>query len=377
MSRIDRRHRDTANRDRREPCVVILQDRMRGGGTERNSLWLRQAVEDSGLACRLLLFQPGEADRALSEHAATTVLGSNRLPPWMAPGLIARLRSEQASSVVCMGRNANAWGWWIKRRIPSIRLIATCRTNRRLPLPYRWTLRVADTCVANSQWAGNLLLANDWVRSERLQVIANPLIRENLFQVNRDRATMRRARLQLSLPTEGPIFCNVAQFVPGKNQETLLRILAPLLASEDALLVFVGSGPRRATCERLALRMGLDGRVRFFGQVSDVAPILAASDLFLSTALRESMPNALVEAQAAGVPVVAFDTAGTREAMEPGKSGFVTQRTDEVGFLQAIKYLMDDSTIRNQFSEYARIFAQLHFDSETIRLAWLRVVAAR
>ncbi len=355
--------------------IVILQDRLRPGGTERQSIWLTQNLSTDSLATSLLLFQPPDSAFPPPAGLPVRALQTRRTPfPWFAPGLIRTLRALETDLVICMGRNANAYGHWIRRRLPRIRLITTCRTNQSLPLLYRRSIRASHHCIANSQWAADRLVQTGLKSASEIAVIPNALLRPSLFQLDRSPATMAAARTALRLPPDSPVLCNIASFVPGKNKQSLLRAFAQT-KTRDTILLLVGTGPELAACRKLAAKLKLENRVRFLGHTESIEPILQSSDLFVSTALRDALPNALVEAQAVGLPVIAYNTAGTSETFIHGNTGQSIPPGDETGFARAIDDLLASPEKRKTFATAARFHAREHFFPETIAARYRKLLA--
>lgn len=346
--------------------IIILQDKLRGGGTERNSIWLANQFHRAGYPAHLLVFEEPAATIDGIDAPVSYLRRPSCLGEWYAPRLTRRLRQLHPATVLCMGRNANCHGWWIQQRLPHLRVITTCRTNRPLPLPYRVSIRRSDFCLVNSQWAADKLIHSGLIPSQRLKVIPNPLIRTHLLALERTAANQQAARQRLGIGPNTPVLCNVAHFVHGKNQQALIRTLAAITASPAPILLLVGDGPERPRCQQLADELGLAAQVRCCGRMETIYDILLASDLFVSTALRESLPNTIVEAQAAGLPVVAFDTAGTREAFAPDASGRIVPPNDDKQLHTAIEGLLQDPAQLSAFSSHARKFARQQFEPNAV-----------
>ena len=161
--------------------------------------------------------------------------------------------------------------------------------------------------------------APDW-RSDprRYRLIANGIKTSGPAP---DREECRR---RLGLEPGRLVVLHVGSFKPQKNHEGLLLAFEHLLRREPgALLLMVGDGAGRGRVERRARAMRLERSLRFESGQSDVRPYYAAADVMLSTSLVEGFGNALVEAQGAGLPVVASGIAAHRESVAPAGQRFL------------------------------------------------------
>lgn len=356
--------------------IVILQDCLRLGGTERQSLWLARTLQNDAFAARLLLFRGPLPEGGDLENQGEILQNVCPRPAWWAPGLVAKLQGLKADLVICMGRNANSYAFRIRRRLPAVRVISTCRTSRTLPLLYRRGIARSHHCLTNSAWAADRLVAGGLKQREDITTIPNALLRPELLDLDRSSSAIAGARAALGLPRDRPILVNVASFVPGKNKQGLLRAFARsrTAAGGRAMLLLVGDGAERSACQQLAEQLGLADCVRFLGHTEAIAPILQASDLFVSTALRDALPNALVEAQAAGLPVIAYDTGGAAEAFVHGESGWSVPGGDEEAFARAIEAALDSEEDLSARGRTAREFARATFSTEIIADRYRRFV---
>jgi glycosyltransferase involved in cell wall biosynthesis len=160
---------------------------------------------------------------------------------------------------------------------------------------------------------------------------------------------------------------------PSKGHPSLLRALAELRVRNPdhrftALLV--GDGPRKHDLHRLAEGLGLSDRVRLLGVRRDVAEIVAASDVFVQASLNEGLSQAMLEAMALGVPVVATDVGGTSDAVVPGDTGWLIRAGDASGLATAIDQALGDKEEATTRASAARELIQRQF-SLTSHLARL------
>lgn len=126
------------------------------------------------------------------------------------------------------------------------------------------------------------------------------------------------ARAELGLPPDATVIANVGRLHPDKDQATLLAGFAKALPQlpADSLLAIVGSGPLRDRLMAQARELGIAGRTRFLGQVPRAARLFAAFDLFVLSSDHEPFGMVLLEAMAAGVPVMATDCGGAPEVVQ-------------------------------------------------------------
>lgn len=125
------------------------------------------------------------------------------------------------------------------------------------------------------------------------------------------------ARAALGLPPDATVIANVGRLHPDKDQATLLAGFARALPHlpADCLLAIVGSGPLRERLMAQAGELGIAERTRFLGQVPQAARLFAAFDLFVLSSDHEPFGMVLLEAMAAGVPVMATDCGGAPEVV--------------------------------------------------------------
>lgn len=122
----------------------------------------------------------------------------------------------------------------------------------------------------------------------------------------------------------------------------------------DALFLLAGEGPERGPLEALAAQLGIADRVRFLGRREDVPQLLAACDVFALPSLYEGSSLAVLEAMAAGIPIVSSAIGGTDELVEDGRSGLLVAPGDARGLAAALRRVLDDPGLRESLSAHAR-----------------------
>ena len=198
--------------------------------------------------------------------------------------------------------------------------------------------RLADAVNACCAFSARALCEKDGFAGGRIEVIENG-IEVDRYQPAMDRAGLRR-RLGLE-PTRFYVI-NVARHHPVKDQATLLRGFAAIAVQRaDMDLLLVGDGPLRNDFQRLAVDLRIVDRVKFLGVRRDVPDLLRASDIFALTSVSEAASLTLLEAMAAGLPVIVTDVGGNPEIVRHGCDGLLVARGDASGVAEALEQLLD------------------------------------
>ncbi len=173
----------------------------------------------------------------------------------------------------------------------------------------------------------------------------------------------RRARLaaELGIPADGDWLITVAMMRPGNKLDSYRLLAEALAANRDRpwQLLVVGEGAARGEVESAFAALGPD-RVRFLGLKTQqqVATLLDACDLFLWPAVAEPLGMAMLEAHAAGLPVVAGDSGGVSDIVRHGETGLLTPAGDAGAFAAAVRRLLEDPASRLALGQRARSRAQ-------------------
>ncbi len=149
-------------------------------------------------------------------------------------------------------------------------------------------------------------------------------------------------------PTDSCVVGMTAQLTTQKAWPDFIAVIEALRRDGlPARGLIVGSGPLREELERRVRELRLDGVIEFAGFCDDVAPLLARMDVFLFTSSWEGLSVAVIEAMAAGLPVVATDVAAIREQVEPGHNGQVCPAGDIAAMASACARLLRDPNLRH------------------------------
>ena len=141
------------------------------------------------------------------------------------------------------------------------------------------------------------------------------------------------ARTALGLPIGGAIIGTAARLETVKGVDRLIDAFARLQA--PAVLAIAGTGSELAALTARTTALGLDGKIRFLGQIDAMQHFYQALDVFCLASRHEGLPLSLLEAQASGVRAVAFDVGGVRDALCPA-TGYLVKDGDEAGLATAL-----------------------------------------
>lgn len=226
----------------------------------------------------------------------------------------------------------------------------------------RWVNRLTDLVIANSEAVRQDVVAREGLRPEEVTVIYNGLEIEEFRIV--PRGELRR---ELEISESWPVVAVVANFIHYKGHGYFLEAWATIRERYPrAVALLIGDGRLRASMEKEATTRSLGGSVRFLGTRHDVPELLALSDLLVHPSLEEGFSNAIIEAMAAGRPVVATRVGGNPEAVEDGVTGLLVPARDSAGLAEAVLWLLDRPDTLRRFGEEGRRRAEACFSMRRV-----------
>ncbi len=147
----------------------------------------------------------------------------------------------------------------------------------------------------------------------------------------------------------------VGRYRPVKDQALLVDAVARLVPDHpDLRLVIVGEGELRPQLERQVADLGVGDRVRLHGNEADPRPMYGAFDVLAQASRSEGLPNVLLEAAAAGCPIVATDAGGSGEIVVDGRTGLLVPTRDVDALAAALRRMIDDRELRRRLGSEAR-----------------------
>jgi glycosyltransferase involved in cell wall biosynthesis len=210
--------------------------------------------------------------------------------------------------------------------------------------------RFTDIVVANAEAVRVDTIEREGLQPRRVRVIRNGVDLARF--ANPSDTTATRAALH-GRGREGPLVVVVANLIPYKGLEYFLEAWRTVVREmPNAWAVVVGEGPARSNLEGHSADVA--GSLRFVGSRDDIPAILAASDLVVQSSLYEGFPNAVLEAMAAGRPVVATSVGGTVEAVAHERTGLLVPPRDSAALAHAMLRVLSDNAAAKRFGRAGR-----------------------
>jgi glycosyltransferase involved in cell wall biosynthesis len=196
---------------------------------------------------------------------------------------------------------------------------------------------------------------------ERYHVVHNGIDPGISHSVGKARHLYERYRLN----EDDVHIVSIARLVKIKDHATLLRAHARVVAQKkDARLLLLGDGPLREILQQEVERLSLDDHVRFLGHQTNVAEWLSIADASVLCTHVEGFSLTVLESMAAGVPTIATDVGGNREAIEEGVTGFLTPPGDEDAVAEKLLRILNNPARGREIGERAREVVRESFTIE-------------
>jgi sugar transferase (PEP-CTERM/EpsH1 system associated) len=243
--------------------------------------------------------------------------------------------------------------------------------RRKRMLVNRLLLTRRDRVVGVGEAVRKALIENEGISNDRVTVIYNGIALSPFTEKGCDREKVRQ---EIGIGSDELLILQVARLDYLKDHATAIRTLGHVVGQRpNARLVLVGEGPERAKIEELSRQAGLENHVQLLGLRKDVSRLLYAADVFLLTSISEGIPLTLIEAMAAGLPVVATRVGGVGEVIEDGTTGLLAPSSDDSALAERILQLAGDRERRMRMGETGRqrataIFSENRMHGEYLRL---------
>lgn len=352
--------------------VVYVINNLRGGGSERHLVRLTGELARTGRwDISVYCLSRGGTFLPDMEERGIPVAGPVRPWSWRPWNLVRsvldlqrHLRREKPAIVECYLVHAGLVGAVAARlaRVPHV--ITTRRgisTSGRPVGDFHYYYDRAAQAIAD-RLSDAIIAVSDAAASAAVQQ-GTP--KEKLVTVHNSVPLPAAPAERAALFEGDPIIGAVGSFYQIKGHRFLIDAAAHVLAQlPRARFILVGDGIERSNLERQVAQLGVADRVTFLGHRTDVGRLLPEFDIFVLPSLSEGMPNAVLEAMAAGVPVVATDVGGVPEVVEQERTGLLVPPGNAGALAAALVRLAEDANLRSRMSACARGVVETNFSLE-------------
>ncbi|MCH8012126.1 MAG: glycosyltransferase [Candidatus Marinimicrobia bacterium] len=247
--------------------------------------------------------------------------------------------------------HAHGLGLWVKLLFPKVKLVVTRRVN--FPISTNWLnlykYRKADTIICISS-AIRRTLRHAGLPPQNLPVVYSGVDPSRFMDIHRNDLSRHYniAPYQFVVGT-------IASFRVEKDYGTFVRAAEIVLAQRsDVTFIGLGDGPERRQMIKHARKMNLEGKIHFPGFQKELGPFLSRFDLYVASSRHEGLGTSILDAMSLGIPVVASNTGGIPEIVNPGESGMLFPPGNAEQLAKAILYLMGDDQLRQEIGKNAR-----------------------
>jgi len=259
-----------------------------------------------------------------------------------------------------------AWLAGVPVRVSSQRVSLTRRPGWQLALD-RWVAntRITHRMLSVSEGTRRFCIDRERINPDKLVTVRNGIDTHAVPDLSDD--ARQRIRAGLGAGPQDVVIGVVARLHEQKGHRYLLEALPGVLARHDNIKVWcAGDGDLKDAIEQQLEALQLTRAVKLLGSRGDVPELLAASDVFVLPSLYEGMPNVVLEALAAGLPVVATAVDGTPELVQHEQTAWLVPASDSDALREGLLALLDDPSRRHRLAAAGRAHVREHFDLETV-----------
>ena len=333
-------------------AVTFVASTFAVGGSERVLSHLIIRLPGDRFRVRLyFLKNAGTVGQSLFQNGITGAEGLQgpRFDPFAVFRLARLLREDKPDILFLLDHhNAMLWGRLagivagVNNQVVGSHATGLFGGKKNFRLSDRWLMEFTDRLVALSRLHALYLEDVEGIDPGKITIIENGIPLDEF--AGPDESALTALRSELGLESGDKVVTILAALRPEKAHEVFLEAARLLVVSGNSpRFLIVGDGPQRGELEALSAKLGLERHVRFLGTRSDVAQLLHLSDVLTlpSHPAVETLPLSVMEAMAAGVPVVATRVGSLPELIEDGSSGLLIEPGDPDVLAKAVQSLFD------------------------------------
>jgi len=339
--------------------VLFVINQLESGGAEQQLIALCEGLRRRGHETEVISIYPclDLRDRLDAIGVSITVVNKHWKADltlvWRLRRLIKQIDPELVHAYLPAACLFTALTKWLGVGAPLIqaeRLVNSWRSGWRILLDNVARKRV-DLITCNAEAVRTYLIEVERVSPEKTALIYNGLVPAR--RTRPDEVSIEAAKREIGAPEGACIVICVANFFPDKRHQILLEAFARAREEVPELfLVLVGKGSLELEVRRGIRQSGLAAVSRIITDCLDPLPLLCATDVAALTSLREGCSNALMEAMAMGLPIVASEAGGNGELVVDGEGGFVCRAGEASAFAKALVELAQNPSLRRRMGLY-------------------------
>lgn len=224
----------------------------------------------------------------------------------------------------------------------------------KVKLIHRWIARMVNKIVVVAEHGRRVLCDDEGVDREKVELIYNG-IDGRRFDKRNYAGKAKQLRDALGLSCDTKVVGVVGRLAKIKNHAVLLRAMAQVIKEQDDIvLLLAGDGPLRAEIESMISEYELNGFVRILGTRTDIPELLSIMDLFVLPSFSEGLSLTLIEACAAGIPIIATRVGGNEEVVVHEFNGLTVPSDDPVAMENSICQVLGNTSMARQMGANAR-----------------------
>ncbi|WP_162456529.1 glycosyltransferase family 4 protein [Pseudoxanthomonas kalamensis] len=336
----------------------MVSDEMEVGGSQRQVVHLLRDIDRSQWQPELVFFRNASfLVDDLHAHGVTVhhVPKRGRLDLRFLLAYATLLRRGRYDLVHAFSLTAELWTLLASRLagkqlplVASIRGLYLAESERFWQLK-RFVLARSTAVIANARAGAAAAVERGNIPLSSIDVVPNGMrFPESLLPGQRE-----HLRTELGAPENRPFGLFVGRLVKEKNLPCLLRALGEIPTGHRPWIALAGDGPLRGELESICREAGLDADVSFLGERNDATRLMQAADFLTLPSSYEGMSNVVMEAMAAGCPVVASDVGGNPELIDDGATGLLFPDDDSSVLSDRLQEISNDAGLRERLAQKA------------------------
>ncbi|MBF6596180.1 MAG: glycosyltransferase [Thermaceae bacterium] len=358
----------------KSPSIVFLITALGLGGAETQVVRLAAGLAERGWRVSVVSMVPKAHNAEALEQLGVPVFSLNMPPGFPDPRgvltLVRYLRQHQPTILHAHMVHANLLARVVRLLAPVKVVISTAHNidegGRWRELAYRLSDPLANLTTQVSQAGLERYVRVGAVAAHKIRFVPNGI---NTAEFRPNPLERQRLRDELGLGRDF-VWLAAGRLTEAKDYPNLLEAFQKV-QQRDSRLLIGGTGELLEALKTLVQNLGIAERVGFLGLRKDMPSLMNAADGFVLSSAWEGLPMVLLEASACGLPMVATDVGGNREAVHQGVTGFLVPPKDSTSLASAMSKLMAlPPSQRRQMGEAARKFVQESYSLESVLSQW-------